>query len=232
MPKSTKRTFTRPPRCLSTSSSKYSRPTITSSLLSPCSRRRKRYGTSPMRSPGPAESTMSSRILKPMPESRCANRSKVDTRTMKNPLMGSLSSCSAPIRLSRLPSWLSFTRQLGKFAHAAAGDVARAHHQVEIFFAHAAQHLRQNAFVVLHVGIHHRDKRRRRAQNSLDARRGQPAPPDPLQHAQIVVLLRPAAAPRPRCRRASRRPQKSLRSECPRAPSPADRQSGPHFRSH
>ena len=76
-----------------------------------------------------------------------------------------------------------------ELAHAAAGDVARAHHQVEILFAHAAQHLGQHAFVVLQVRIHHGHIRRRRGQNSLNARRGQPAPPDPLQHAHIVVLL-------------------------------------------
>ena len=59
--------------------------------------------------------------------------------------------------------------RLSKLAHAAAGDVARAHHQVEIFFTDAMKHLGQDAFVVLHVRVHDGDKRCRCAQNSLDA---------------------------------------------------------------
>ena len=90
----------------------------------------------------------------------------------------------------------------GKLAHAAAGDVARAHHQVEILFADAAQHLRQNALVVLQVRIHHRHKGRRRGQNSLNARRGQAPPSNPVQHAHIVV---PLGQPAHRVRSAVRR---------------------------
>jgi hypothetical protein len=168
---------------------------------------------------------MSSRILKPMPESRCANRSKAVNAHHEEAAHG-IAELVLGAHQAQPPAQLAQLHPPAcKLAHAAAGNVARAHHQIEILFAHAAQHLGQNAFVVLQVRVHHGYKGRRRGQNSLNARRGQSAPSDPVQHAQIVVLAQPAAAPRRRCRRASRRPQRSLRSECRRAPSPGDRQS-------
>jgi hypothetical protein len=110
-------------------------------------------------------------------------------RIMKKPLMGSFSSAGTTARLTRVAKRLIDARVPSPVADAAARDVAAAHRDVDVAAPERGQHRRQDRFVVLQVGVHHRDVRRRAGERALDAGRRQAASPDALDdpHARVAL---------------------------------------------
>ena len=76
---------------------------------------------------------------------------------------------------------------LRKADGAAAFDITRPGHQVGLAAFQLGQHLRQNLFVMLQVGVYHRDKGRGRRQHAFDAGAGKATPPDPADTAHPQV---------------------------------------------
>lgn len=72
----------------------------------------------------------------------------------------------------------------------AAVDIAAADHELRLAPLQQAEHLRQLRFVVLQVGVHHRDARRARRQNALDAGARKSAPADATDAARAGIPLR------------------------------------------
>ena len=79
------------PMLLSNNKRTYSHMTMVSSLLTPDCRERMVYGSSEYARSLPAVEKMSSRILKPFPESPYITRWNSSERSMKKPLIGSVS---------------------------------------------------------------------------------------------------------------------------------------------
>jgi len=67
--------------------------------------------------------------------------------------------------------------------------VAGADDNVEVPFLDRGQHLREECFVVLQIGIHDCDEGRRAGENPLDASGGQATAPEPLNAADVAPPL-------------------------------------------
>jgi len=74
-------------------------------------------------------------------------------------------------------------------ADAPACGVAGADDDVEVLFLDRCQHPWEECFVMLQVGIHDCDERRRAGENPLDASGGQAAAPEPLNAADVAPPL-------------------------------------------
>ncbi len=73
------------------------------------------------------------------------------------------------------------------------GAIAAAHHDVDVTLAQSREHLRQQRFVVLQVGVDHRDVRGRCGKNPLHHGAGEASPADPVQAPHIRSRLRELA---------------------------------------
>jgi hypothetical protein len=76
-----------------------------------------------------------------------------------------------------------------QIADAAIRPVTGADHNIELPLLDRCQHLWEERLVVLNIGVHHRDERSRARENTFDAGRGQAATPEPLNAADIALLL-------------------------------------------
>ena len=74
-------------------------------------------------------------------------------------------------------------------ADAAAGDVTAADNDIAVPVAERGEHLRQDRFVVLQVGIHHRDIGRGGGEDAFDAGTGEAAAADALDAAGAAVAV-------------------------------------------
>jgi hypothetical protein len=184
---SAKRTGIRWPIDLSGISIMYSHATSVSSLLSPWRRCRKVQGSSVTRTDRSDEARMSSGILKPWPrkpphrvlEQLAPQHEEAAHRIGQ---FGAIDETAEPRR---------HAADLGaagaQIAETTTGDIAAADHEIAIAAVQTFEHGREQGFVVLQVGVHHRDVGRRRRERALDAGAGKAAPADALQTAHAAV---------------------------------------------
>ncbi len=75
----------------------------------------------------------------------------------------------------------------GPIAGAAAGHEAAADHQIQAVLAQGRQHVRQQGFVMLQVGVDHRDVGGGACQHAFQTGRGKTAPAHAFQDAHAAV---------------------------------------------
>ena len=174
-----------------------------------------------MRSLDPAVAAMSSRILKP--DRRQPGRDLVEPVAAHHEKAGhgiGERRAHQPVgQPGRQPR--NRAAAFGKAGGAAACDIAGARHQIGLAACEPGQHGGQHFFIMLQIGVDHRDIRRGGGQHAFDAGARQPAPPHPAEAAHPQVVGGRSPSPLRRCRRGNCRPRKWLPRRSRPAPGPA-----------